>query len=54
MCGMRVHEVQPLVPLLTQANLRLWTHLVTDLQTARELLEAADCSAADDPSLECA
>jgi DNA-binding transcriptional regulator LsrR (DeoR family) len=29
-----------LVPLLRQPNLRLWTHLVTDLKTAHELVKA--------------
>ncbi len=31
-------KTQALLPLLTEPKLRLWTHLVTDVQTASELL----------------
>ncbi|NUQ63002.1 MAG: hypothetical protein HUU20_10960 [Pirellulales bacterium] len=34
-------KTKALVPLLTQPDLRLWTHLITDLQTASELLAGA-------------
>jgi len=36
-CGASKKEA--LLPLLSEPNLRLWTHLVTDVQTAKELLE---------------
>ena len=36
-CGQSKRD--SLVPLLAEPNLRLWTHLVTDAQTARELLQ---------------
>jgi hypothetical protein len=38
-CGECGHtKTSALVPLLTEPRLRLWTHLVTDVQTASELL----------------
>jgi hypothetical protein len=36
-CGQS--KTDSLLPLLAQPELRLWTHLVTDAQTARELLQ---------------
>jgi hypothetical protein len=35
-------KTEALVPLLTRPTLRLWTHLVTDVQTAGELLTRAE------------
>jgi hypothetical protein len=38
-----------LVPLLKQSNLRLWTHLITDLKTAHELVKVGDGAAGETP-----
>jgi len=39
-------KTKALVPLLRQPNLRLWTHLVSDLMTAHELVKAGEEAAA--------
>jgi hypothetical protein len=38
-CGECGHTKTPaLLPLLSEPDLRLWTHLLTDVETAKELL----------------
>jgi len=41
-CGQA--KTQALVPLLRQPSLRLWTHLVSDLKTAHELVKVAEAA----------
>lgn len=41
-CG--ITKTEAMIPLLTQPSLRLWTHLVTDVQSAAELLSRTEGS----------